>query len=474
MNPWWEGGALPLLPPTRRYLVDQIHRRLQLRLAPAVVVRGSRQIGKTTAQLQVVRDLLDQGVPPRNLFRVQADDLSDLRGISEPILRFADWYEQEILGKSLNDAAHEGAQTYLFFDEIQNLKDWAPQLKSLVDHSTTQAVITGSSALRIEMGRDSLAGRISTIEAGVLSLTEIAAFREIALGPPFLPDNGLEPLTRRELWLDLREHGRRLAGPRDEAFRAFSERGGYPLVHQLADAPWSYLADQLNETVIKRVVRHDLRSRRRDAALLEEIFRLACRYAGQTPGPQLLAREAQRVLGAEVGPRRAQQALRLLADSLLLRLVEPVELRLGRRRGAAKICLADQGLRASWLQEIVPLDPAELEREPHLSLLAGRIAESVAGATLSTISHLDLSHLPGRSEQPEIDFVLTIGTKRIPLEVKYQRRLDPLRDTEGLRTFIEKAANNAPFGILVCQVDEESVVDPRIVTLPLSSLMLLR
>ena len=140
--------------------------------------------------------------------RVQADELSDLRGISEPILRFADWYEQEILGKSLNDVAREGAPTYLFFDEVQNLKDWAPQLKSLLDHSTTQAVVTGSSALRIEMGRDSLAGRVSTIEAGVLSLTEIAAFRGIGLGPPFLPDNGLEPLTRRELWLDLREHGR--------------------------------------------------------------------------------------------------------------------------------------------------------------------------------------------------------------------------------------------------------------------------
>jgi hypothetical protein len=70
--------------------------------------------------------------------------------------------------------------------------------------------------------------------------------------------------------------------------------------------------------------------------------------------------------------------------------------------------------------------------------------------------------------------VLTIGTRRIPLEVKYQRKLDPLADTEGLRTFLEKTANNAPFGVLVTQTDSETVVDPRIVTLPLSTLMLLR
>jgi predicted AAA+ superfamily ATPase len=118
--------------------------------------------------------------------------------------------------------------------------------------------------------------------------------------------------------------------------------------------------------------------------------------------------------------------------------------------------------------------PDGLTREPHLTALAGHLAESVLGATLSTISHLDLAHVPGRTGEPEVDFVLTIGTRRIPVEVKYQRKIDPLRDTEGLRTFLEKAANNAPFGLLVTQTDVETVVDPRIVALPLSTVMLLR
>jgi len=60
------------------------------------------------------------------------------------------------------------------------------------------------------------------------------------------------------------------------------------------------------------------------------------------------------------------------------------------------------------------------------------------------------------------------------LEVKYQRRIDPLADTEGLRTFIEKKVNHAPFGLLITQEDSGAVDDPRIVTLPLSTLMLLR
>ncbi len=107
-------------------------------------------------------------------------------------------------------------------------------------------------------------------------------------------------------------------------------------------------------------------------------------------------------------------------------------------------------------------------------MLAGHLAESVTGAVLSTIGGLDLAHFPERHGEPEVDFILTIGVKRIPVEVKYQARIDPLRDTEGLRSFLEHAVNNAPFGLLITQNDSPAAIDPRIVTLPLSSLLLLR
>jgi len=478
LNPWWEGKPLPVLPSTRRHLVQHIHRRLRHRLAPVVVVRGPRQIGKTTAQLHVVSDLLDRGISPNRILRLQCDELPEIESLEEPILRVVDWFEKAVLRRSLNQAAQEGEAAFLFFDEVQNLPEWAAEVKSLVDASTTQVVITGSSALRIETGRESLAGRITTIDAGVLSLTEIGVFHGLDAGEAFLTDNGPESLARKDFWTDLASHGQARRQPRDAAFKWFSERGGYPLVHQRAEVEWALLADQLNETVIRRVIQHDLRvgerGRKRDAPLLEEVFRLACRYVGQTPGPSLLAREAQRALNANVGSQRVTHYLRFLGDTLLLRLVEPLEIRLKKKRGYSKICLADHGLRASWLQEVIPLHPPGLSENPHLTTLAGYIAESVTGSTLATIGSLDLAHLPERSNQPEIDFIMTVGTKRVPLEVKYQKRIDPLRDTEGLRTFIENTSNNAPFAVLVTQTDMPPLDDPRIVTLPLSSLMLLR
>ncbi len=476
-NPWWEGHAMPSLPTTRRHLVAGIRRRLVQSLAPIVVLRGPRQIGKTTAQLHLIDDLLREGVNPRRILRVQFDDLTEFARLESPLLRIVEWFESAVLGSTLNQAAHEGGKVYLFLDEVQNLRRWDTQLKFLVDNSTVSVVVTGSSALRIERGRDSLAGRITTLEGGVLSLTEIGAIAGIDLGQPLLRDNGLEALAVPDFWGSLRDHGESLAIPRDEVFRRFSERGGYPLAQANYEVPWADVAEQLNETVVRRVIQHDLRlgerGRRRDPELLEEVFRLACRYAGQTPGPQLFAREAQRALGANIGVQRIRSYLSFLDESLLIRRINPLEIRLKRRRGNPKLCLADHGLRASWLQEEVPLNAAQLRERPEMTTQAGRIAESVAGACLNSISGLQVAHYPERSGTPEVDFILIVGDRRIPLEVKYQARIDPLRDSEGIRSFLETAANNAPFGVLVSQTAIE-MDDPRIVNVPLSSLLLLR
>jgi predicted AAA+ superfamily ATPase len=120
------------------------------------------------------------------------------------------------------------------------------------------------------------------------------------------------------------------------------------------------------------------------------------------------------------------------------------------------------------------LDHAGLEEAPHLRDLAGHIAESVAGYFLGGLPHLDLAHFPARETEPEVDFVLTVGTRRIPLEVKYRRRIDPHEDTRGLRSFLEQTVYNAPFGILITLEDDVQIPDPRIIPVSLPSFLLLR
>jgi predicted AAA+ superfamily ATPase len=477
LNPWWRGLPQAPLPPTKRWAFTVALGRLKGGLTKATVLSGPRQVGKSTLALQMIQALLDEGTPPAHIFYIQFDELPELRKVEEPILRLADWFEQNLLRKTFNQAAHEGQPVYLFLDEVQNLDAWAPQLKFLVDTSAVRVIVTGSSALRIELGRDSLAGRISTLEMGPLFLREIAEFRDEGSLSPYLTSNGLAPLKDKEFWLGLRQYGLDNRAIRDRAFTAFSERGAYPIAHVRADRPWDELADLLNETVIRRAIQHDLRrgprGAKRDEHLLEEVFRLACRDVGQSPRQALYLDEIKRAMMANIGWQRILKYLKFLDGTLLIRLIEPLELRLKRARGASKLCLCDHALRASWLQEVIPLHPEGLQRHPHLHDLAGRIAESAAGYFLKSITNLDVAHFPERAAEPEVDFVLTVGEQRIPMEIKYRSHIT-WEDTKGVRSFIEKAVYNAPFGLIVTKNDEPATDDPRLVSLPLSTLLLLR
>jgi hypothetical protein len=476
-NPWWRGDRPYGIPPIRRWAFEVLQRGIKRPLAPVTVLRGPRQIGKTTLVLQLIDSLLGEGVDPRWIFRLQFDDLPELRRLPQPILDLTQWYSDTILQQPLNRAAHAAGKCIIVLDEVQNLPDWPTQLKHLVDLQPVIVIVTGSSALRIEAGRDSLAGRISTVEMGPLLLREIAAFRGEERIEPMLPLNGLAPLKEKKFWIALRDHGVRHSRMRRAAFSAFSDRGAYPLAHAHPDEPWERIADQLNETVVRRAIRHDLRmgakGRKRDEHLLEEVFRLACRYVGQSPAQVFYLDEIRRAMNANIGWKQVLAYLKFLDGTLLLRLIEPLELRLKKKRGASKLCLCDHALRASWLQEVVPIDPAALEKAPHLTDIAGRIAESTAGYFLRSIVGLDVAHFPERGAEPEVDYILTVGTQRIPVEVKYRRRIDH-DDTRGLRNFIERAHYNAPFGVLLTLADEVAVDDPRIVSLPLSSFLLLR
>jgi predicted AAA+ superfamily ATPase len=478
-NPWWQGLPSRVLPPYRRWIFDTVIRRLDAKVAPAIVLRGARQVGKTTLLEQTIQFLLtERRVDPKRILRVQFDELPPLTSLETPVLSIVRWYQNRVLGRTLNQAAHAGEPVYIFLDEVQNLRDWAPQIKSLVDQNTVQVIVTGSSALRIEAGRDSLAGRVASLELGTLLLREIAGLRFGDSIEPMLKPNGLQPLVDLEFWRSIEPATEKHDEARDKAFAAFSERGGYPLVHTRPSAEWSEIAAQLNETVIRRVIQHDLRmgdsGRRRDQALLEHVFRLACRYAGQAPSQAILIAEVKHALAANIGWQRIWSYLNFLEGSLLLRLVRPLELRLKRKRGPSKLCVVDHGLRQSWLEEVIPIDPDALDRAPHLADLAGHMVESIAGSFFTSIPGLQVAHFPERGAEPEVDFVLTVGEKRIPVEVKYRRRIDPLRDTLGLRSFIEKAHYNAPFAVLVTMGENVDVADPRIVAVSLRSLLLAR
>lgn len=225
------------------------------------------------------------------------------------------------------------------------------------------------------------------------------------------------------------------------------------------------------------MLRHDLltgpHGQDRDAVKLETVFGIACRYAGRTTSVGELAQAASLSSGEDADLEEFAHYLQALADTALIRLLPWPGLNLNRPWDAIKICLADHALRASWLRERVPFAPDAVDASPELTTRAGHMAQSVLGAAASIIRGLGTDRVPIPPREPDLGFVFTVGDQQIPVQVNYRRSIDPVRDTRGIRAFVEKSAKRAPFGLLITREDTPAIDDPRIVAMPLSTFMLL-
>ena len=69
LNPWWDhpGVVRPVPPGYRRRRITEIASRLRGRGKLIEVLRGPRQVGKTTGIYQIIQDLMQFGVSPRNI-----------------------------------------------------------------------------------------------------------------------------------------------------------------------------------------------------------------------------------------------------------------------------------------------------------------------------------------------------------------------------------------------------------------------
>lgn len=478
-NPWWKAQPARRAERFRRWAFDEVVARLQSGMAKIVVIRGSRRVGKSVIQNQLVEQLLLlQRVDPARIFYVQFDEIPKLGSMTQPILTLVKWYEENILKSTLNAAAKRGEPAYLLFDEVQNLADWSVQLKTLVDHTDVNMLVTGSSAMRLGEGTDNLAGRMTTIELGPLRLTEVAGIRALRELPAFDLTSDREPWKDKRFWLDLVAHGKKHAKVRDEAYRWMSERGGYPLCHTATEPDVNKIRQQIIDEVVTKTINfdppHRARSTTLDVQLVTETFRLACRYAGESPRTRVLADEIRAKLQSGVTEDKVSAAMNFLADSLLLHLVPPFE-GLGKKQSnPPKICICDHFVRNGILQETLPIDPEALKGcTEAVSTRVGHLIESVIGYYLKGIPGVELSWFPARTDEPEVDYVLTIGTNRIPMEIKYRRDNPTVANRSGIEAFCKKPAYAASFGLMITQGTEGELTD-HILAVPASTLLLLR
>ena len=149
----------------KRVLFQRLVKFLEKR--PIVGIVGLRRTGKTVLMQQLMDHLIDKGVPRRNVLYFTFDE--SVNSLEEVIT--------EYLGTTGVDLGKD--RVYLFLDEIQKLREWATQIKIYYDtYPNLKFVVSGSQSLFIRESKESLAGRIITLELPILSFKEFLEFRD--------------------------------------------------------------------------------------------------------------------------------------------------------------------------------------------------------------------------------------------------------------------------------------------------------
>src|SRR5688500_13426284 len=120
----------------------------------AVLLMGPRRVGKTVLVHHAIQRLLDDGVAPSRICYLSVDHpIYNGCGLHDLL----DHY-REILGESI-----ERGEYFVFFDEIQYLKDWETHLKTLVDElPNVRFTASGSAAAALRLkSNESGAGRFT-------------------------------------------------------------------------------------------------------------------------------------------------------------------------------------------------------------------------------------------------------------------------------------------------------------------------
>lgn len=163
MNHWWKTRVISkeLTPSFKRELYYKIREYIENRQITAII--GLRRTGKSTLFFQIIEELINKKVKPENILYFSFDE-SNVE--IDELIKF---YKENILKKDLREE-----KIYIFFDEIQKLKDWENKIKIYYDlYPKIKFFVSGSASINILINsKESLAGRIFYFDLDVLSFEE--------------------------------------------------------------------------------------------------------------------------------------------------------------------------------------------------------------------------------------------------------------------------------------------------------------
>lgn len=427
-NPWWIEREVPhgLLQDYERPVFKTLLSYLDL--DRILVVKGPRRAGKTTLLYQMISYLIKKGVKPESIFFLSFDDL-ETRGDFDEIIKLYQQLTRTPLGKQ--------REVYFFLDEIQFLERWSLFVKRYFDKKyPIKFIVSGSAASLIKKGAESLAGR--TVEEVILPFT----FYEYL--DYHLRDNKL-----RELVDNMRKDFDFLKIPLIDSlipyvtlikikFEEYLERGGFPhLFHVKERVLWQKL---LKEDVLEKVIYRDLLElyNIKKPVVLEKLFLYLAEHSSELlnisniSNTMALSREY-----TDTYIDYLRGAYLIFKHKKYSRAVE------ARIRKMDKCYVYDCGL----IQLSMSFEP-------------GKAVETIVAGHLT-----NNGVYYWRDYDYEVDLVITLKDRVVPLEVKYKNEIK-LSDLKGVLRFLDVFKERLAIVVTKNHLEEKRIDNKLILCIP--------
>ena len=418
-NPWWRNGSIPpyykdMMP--RDYLDIFYPLVYNKKINRAQILMGPRRVGKTVMIYHTIQKLISNAVDPRAIVYISIET-PIYNGV--PLERLV-----ELAMTASGNEEWMTKQCYVFFDEVQYLKEWEIHLKSLVDtYKSTRFVASGSAAAALKKSsNESGAGRFSDFSLPPLTFYEYVRLKKKTklLRESTITWNGyqthcFEAVNIKEL---------------NETFIHYINYGGYPEVafnEQLQNDPGQYI----RHDIIDKVLLRDLPSLYgiSDVQELNSLFTMIAYNSGNEFSYESLASNS----GVQKDTLR--KYVQYLEAAFLVKVIHRADNTAKRyqREHSFKIYLTNPSLRCALFQPITEKDHE-----------IGAMVETAIYAQWIPRMGVDLAYANwrmGRKEVGEVDIVgINHGKMKADwsVEVKWSDRYyDNPSDLRSLRTFME-------------------------------------
>lgn len=463
-NQWWSTGQVsPELSKTFRRADFYAYRDL-LNEAYAKVVVGPRRVGKSTILYQLIDYLIREIKVSPNRIIFLSLERPFFSMIKNPIKESLRVFEETILKEPL-ESLKEPA--FVFLDEASRNEDWALEVKEYFDRKyKVQFFITGSSSPALfAKSSESLVGRHSPLIMLALKFSDVvkldnnpklekllALTKKIALRESFLdavekndPKKFFE--TARDIYVTFGPEGETLM---QLMLNQYLLRGGYPEFYE-KKSNWGEASKIMREAYFDAIISYDLLRvfKSRNPEKIKQLYTFLGVYTAQQVNLSNLCRD--------IGISRTalNDYLSQLQQTYLIKVMRPYKknkIKVG--NDLKKIYVGDVGMRNAVL--------GITEEEITDPVLLGRLAETIAQDHTLRLKYIldrksECKNFFWKSGNKEVDIILELSGKIIPIESKYAEQIRS-EDVQELRNVTTQ--KNCPFGILLTkksfQYDEKS------------------